>query len=189
MSGTIRKVTVRLRGLSHTYTSDMDFLLVGPAGQKLLLMSDVGDGFAISGLTLTFDDSAASSLPNTTRVQSGTFRPTNYVGNGSGTSDSFPAPAPAAPFGSTLSIFNSTNPNGTWRLYIYDDTKNDGGSMSQGWEIRVDTSATGLLSVESATDATQQLQPANAEAESWPVPLKPGTEYVLNTVFLPLIQR
>ncbi|NJM39621.1 MAG: hypothetical protein HC853_02045 [Anaerolineae bacterium] len=188
MSGNIRKVTVKLKGLAHTYTSDMDFLLVGPAGQKLLLMSDVGDGFSISGVTLTFDNSATASLPETTRVQSGTYKPTNYVGNNSGTSDSFPSPAPAAPFGSTLSIFNSTNPNGIWRLYIYDDTKTDGGSMSQGWEMTVDTSATGVQSVAIAAEEPQQPDVVD-EGVSLPVPLKLGAEFETTYIFLPLVQR
>ena len=42
MSGTISKVLVRLNGLTHTFARDIDILLVGPGGQKVMLMSDAG---------------------------------------------------------------------------------------------------------------------------------------------------
>ena len=45
MEGTITNVTVTLSGLNHTWLSDVDVLLVGPAGQMVLIFSDVGDGF------------------------------------------------------------------------------------------------------------------------------------------------
>ena len=38
MTGTVRKVTVRLDGLRHTFPDDLDFMLVGPRGQRVLLV-------------------------------------------------------------------------------------------------------------------------------------------------------
>ncbi len=55
-----------------------------------------------SNVTLTFDDAAANSLPNNAQIVSGTFKPTN-----SGVSDTFPAPAPAGPYGSIDIIGNN----------------------------------------------------------------------------------
>ena len=75
LTGTITKVTAKLNGVSHTFPSDIDILLVGPGG-NLIIMSDVGDGTAVSGITLTLDDAAANSM-TTAPLVTGTFKPTN----------------------------------------------------------------------------------------------------------------
>jgi hypothetical protein len=100
------KVTATITNFSHTFPGDVDLLLVGPGGQNVMLMSDVGGGTDAVNATITFDDAAA---PIGATVVSGTFRPTN-----SGTDDQFPAPAPAAPHGAALSFFSGLNPNGDW---------------------------------------------------------------------------
>src|SRR5215217_3814493 len=50
----LTKVTVTLVGLRHTFPDDIDVLLVGPRGQKMVLMSDVGGARQITDVTLTF---------------------------------------------------------------------------------------------------------------------------------------
>jgi uncharacterized repeat protein (TIGR01451 family) len=67
-------------------------------------------------------------------LASGTFKPTNY-----GTGDTFSPPAPSVIYGSTLSAFSGTNPNGNWSLYVQDDSSVDTGSFAQGWQIAVTT--------------------------------------------------
>src|SRR6185295_14219742 len=79
------KVTVTLKGLSHTYPDDLDILLVGPGGQKVILMSDAGGGNGMNNVTLTFDDAAASNLPDSSAIVSGSYKPTDFV-----TGDTFP---------------------------------------------------------------------------------------------------
>jgi uncharacterized repeat protein (TIGR01451 family) len=133
VTGTVTKVTVTLAGFTHTYPSDVDVLLVSPTGQTLLLMSDAGS-VAASGLTLTFDDSAPGTLPATGALSSGTFKPSNY-----GTGDTFSSPAPVEPYGSTLSVFNGSSPNGTWSLYAQDGFNKDAGDITQGWRINFTT--------------------------------------------------
>src|SRR5213075_975387 len=132
------RVTATLRGLSHTFPDDIDILLVGPGGQKLLLMSDSGGGNGVNGTTLSLDDSAAPSLPDSTQITAGTYKPTNFDTN----TDVFPASAPAEPYGSAFSIFNGLNPNGAWSLYVRDDDVNDTGSIAQGWSLAITTSNT-----------------------------------------------
>jgi subtilisin-like proprotein convertase family protein len=125
----IRRASVRLTNLSHTFPDDIDMLLVGPDGQNAIILSDVGGSIDFSGLTLTLDDSAANSLPDSGAVVDGTFKPTNF-----GAGDAFPAPAPAPLGTSALSVFNGTNPNGAWTLYVVDDLGGDTGSMSR-WDV------------------------------------------------------
>jgi subtilisin-like proprotein convertase family protein len=125
--------SVELRGMSHTFPGDIDILLVGPAGgaQNAIIMSDVGGGNDITAVDLVLTDGAASPLPTSGTLVSGSYQPTN-----SGTGDTFPAPAPAPAGGSSLNVF-AGNPNGTWSLYIQDDAGGDTGSVSGGWCVNI----------------------------------------------------
>jgi subtilisin-like proprotein convertase family protein len=139
LTGIVSKVTVTLANLSHAFPDDVDILLVGPGGQNVILMSDVGGNAtnAISPnapVTLTLDDDAANSLPGTTMLSTGTFKPTNDNG---GDGDAFPAPAPAPSGGSLLSVFNGTDPNGTWSLYVVDDGNGSSGLLASGWCLNI----------------------------------------------------
>lgn len=131
--GTVSKITATLTNLSHTFPDDVDVLLVGPAGQKVILMSDAGGSLDLVNVSLTFDD-AGPALPDSTQIVSGTFRPTNF-----GAGDIFPAPAPGAPHGTALAAFAGSDPNGTWSLYVTDDAGGDAGSIAGGWSLRFET--------------------------------------------------
>jgi uncharacterized repeat protein (TIGR01451 family) len=132
LAGSISKVTAKIGQLTHSFPEDIDMLLVGPSGQKVLLMSDAGAGNAINtGVSLTFDDSAAA-LPFANSIASGTYHPTDYPPG-----DTFAAPAPPGPYGTNLSAFNGTNPNGTWSLYAFDDAAGDAGRIDGGWTLNV----------------------------------------------------
>jgi subtilisin-like proprotein convertase family protein len=136
LTGSVLKVTATLTGYSHGFSDDVDVLLVGPAGQKVMLMSDAGGGGAPSNITLTFDDAAATAIPDGAPIVSGTFRPANYEGTAS---DVFAAPAPAGPYATVLAAFNGTNPNGTWSLFVRDDFTGFSGSISGGWRLNIQT--------------------------------------------------
>jgi subtilisin-like proprotein convertase family protein len=129
---TVQKVTVTINSLTHTFPDDLNFLLVGPAGQNAIIWSDRGDGFDVSNIVVTLDDDAAIPLPDSTVITSGTYQPAN-----SGTGDTWPAPAPAPLGDSALSIFNGTDPNGTWSLYLVDDAGGDLGTISGGWTLTI----------------------------------------------------
>ena len=45
------KGTVKLNTLTHTFPADTDILMVGPGGQNAIIMSDVGGGDDVSGIT------------------------------------------------------------------------------------------------------------------------------------------
>jgi subtilisin-like proprotein convertase family protein len=134
ISGTVSKVTVDLFNFNHTFPSDVDVLLVGPGGQKMILLSDAGGGTDAVNANLTFDD-AAPGVGAT--IVTGTFSPTNI-----GAGDLFPAPAPAGPYPDPqrLSVFNGVNPNGTWSLYVVDDAGVDTGNINGGWRLNITTS-------------------------------------------------
>ena len=138
LGGTITKVTVSLNGLTTTAPDHFDLLLVGPGGQKFLFMGDAGGTNAISGVNLVLDDAAASPLPDSTTLTSGTFRPTSYTLD----PDVFPAPAPAGPYNpaapegaGTFALFNGIVPNGTWSLYAVEDQGNGGNTTLTGWSL------------------------------------------------------
>lgn len=128
----IGKLTVTLFGFGHMFPSDVDILLVGPTGQSLVLLSDVGGTTSVSGLQLTLDDAAASNLPAAGPLVSGTFRPTNTVAD-----DTFPAPASAPSSETSLTAFDGTDPDGTWSLYVVDDTPGGSGVLSGGWSLAI----------------------------------------------------
>jgi subtilisin-like proprotein convertase family protein len=129
--GTVRSVRANLTGLAHTFPSDIDVLLVGPQGQQVILLSDVGGGTDIVGVNLTLDDAAPAGVPAT--LISGTFRPSN-VGGG----DVFPG-APAGVPAAALAAFAGTDPNGAWRLFVVDDAGADRGNLAGGWSLSIET--------------------------------------------------
>jgi uncharacterized repeat protein (TIGR01451 family) len=135
-AGVITKVTVKLNNLSHTFPGDIDVLLVGPGGQNAIIMSDVGGGGDVAGITLTLDDAAATNMTGAQLV-TGTFKPTNLVG-AAPEPDTWPSPAPAPSGGSPLTVFNGTVSAGTWSLYVLDDAGGDLGSIG-GWELTITT--------------------------------------------------
>src|SRR5262249_45350862 len=111
----------------------VDILLVAPNGANAIIMSHVGGGLTSVSGTLALDDAAAAPLPASGPLTPGTFRPTNL-----GSGDPFPAPAPIPSGGSALSVFNGSNPNGTWRLFVVDDDGTFipiGGSIQGGWTL------------------------------------------------------
>lgn len=144
-TGVISNVTVSLNNFSHTFAADVSVLLVGPTGQKVLLLAQGGGGTASTGANVVFDDAAAQHISQTTAIVSGTFNPSNFAGS-DGSDVVFPAPAPqatpASPYRATLQAFNQTNANGVWSLYVVDNFDGDGGSIAGGWTLNITTTAT-----------------------------------------------
>ena len=93
---------------------------------------------ALTGVTFTFDDAAATALPSIhCTAGSGTFKPTNY---GSSPDTMFP-PAPSPPFPTSLSIFAGGPANGSWLLWADNAAAEVGdSSISGGWRLELTTS-------------------------------------------------
>ncbi len=139
-------LSASLFNFNHTWPNDVDVLLVAPTGHKLLLMSDAGggSGSATTNVTLTLNDAAPAFLPNAGSLVSGIYKPTNF----DTTSDVFPAPAPGAPYLTTLAGLVGLNPSGLWQLYVRDDWEKDSGAINGGWGLNL----TGYVSTLLITD-------------------------------------
>ncbi len=138
-SGVVTNVTVTLWGFNQSWGSDVDVMLVGPAGQKVMLLSDAGSG-NVNNVNLTLSDAAATAVPASNLTGNSTNQPTNLTDT-SPLDDNFPAPAPAGPYATALAAFNSTAPNGTWSLYVFDDGPGDIGTFAGGWSMTITTIA------------------------------------------------
>lgn len=149
LSGPITKVTVSF-AITSTWPDDLDILLVGPTGVKVLLMSDAGNSGNVTARTLVFDQAAATEVPDTgtdaNPLPAGTYRPTNLIGFATpepGGQDNFPQAGglQAFPAQPSLDDFNGTDPNGTWSLYVVDDQAIDTSSLPSGWSIDITAGA------------------------------------------------
>lgn len=143
-------VRVTLFDVWHQFPDNIDVLLVGPQGQKFVLMADAGGPVGIpqnAPVTLTFIDTAGQVLPNNGPLVTGNFEPTNWETPVS----SFPAPAPPAPYNEPGNIVGGTgtqtlngnfflsNANGVWSLYVRDDAGSQPNVLSGqicGWGIQ-----------------------------------------------------
>lgn len=134
---TITDVVVNLTGLTHPSPDDIRMVLLAPDGvTAVVLMANCGgvalDGFPISNVNLVLDQAAASPLPDTAQIVSGTFRPAQY-----GAASSFPSPFPTGlTLGTTLANFNGLNPNGSWSIFCYDDLSIFDGSLAS-WSLTI----------------------------------------------------
>jgi subtilisin-like proprotein convertase family protein len=115
LNGLITDVDVTLPRIFHERLSDLDLLLVGPTGQKTLLMSDACQVGRAKDVTFTWDDDTPRAM-DVLNCAGGRYQPTDYDAG-----DTLPAPAPAGPYGTTLTTFDQTDPNGEWKLYAVDD--------------------------------------------------------------------
>ncbi|HET9648625.1 MAG TPA: Ig-like domain-containing protein, partial [Microlunatus sp.] len=159
MTGAVSKVTVTFHNLTHPTANDIDAMVVAPTGDNLVVFSDASDANSFSeadNTTLTFDDAAQSTVPNSPGgIPSGSYKPTN---NNVSPPDSFPSPAPTPSNQTTLggAFTGLSRANGTWALYIVDDTSGDIGQMAGGWSLTITTevSAVTTTTAVSSSDPT-----------------------------------
>lgn len=130
----ITDVNLILRDFSHPYPNQVDVMLA-LGNRKAIVMADAGGHIEAENLTITLDDQANQALPDGDELFSGTYRPANLPGV-----DPFPAPAPASNGNTALSTFKSANPDGQWRLFVYDDfniENSDTGEFAGGWKLEI----------------------------------------------------
>ncbi len=140
-SGLITDLNVYIDGIWHQRPDDLDMLLVGPRGQKVILMSDACGAYGVEAYGWEWDDEEATTpMPDGdgtdvcgTRLQG----PADYEPG-----DVWPTPAPPGPYVPSLTIFQGTNPNGEWRLFVYDDSSGATGFFTNRFQLRIETDTT-----------------------------------------------
>jgi hypothetical protein len=137
----VSNMTVTLNGFAHQRPDDVDVLLVGPGGQRVVLMSDAGSDNNVGGLDLTFDDLATDPVTDEGALAAGTYLPTNNGPSdlcpGEANPDVFPGAPVGGQLGADLSVFDGTDPNGVWSLYVVDDCASFDGQILGGWSIAI----------------------------------------------------
>lgn len=133
LSGRVTHVAVTLHGVTHGFPRDLNALLVSPSGSSALLMSHAGGGYPLDNASLRFEDTGAP-LPFNAAISSGTYRPGQF-----GAPVLFRLPAPAGGYGSTLGALNGSVANGSWLLYVMDDSGGDSGLIANGWSLELTT--------------------------------------------------
>lgn len=148
-------VDVVLTGVDHPSMADLDVLLVGPDGEQAVVLSDAGGDLPVDMVDLELDDEAAAAAPQDVALTSGSWRPVNYGSD----PDVFQAPAPelASGVGSALSVFDGTDPNGTWSLYVVGDAAAEMDGMIDSWSLVITTdevAPAGSVSINGAAVST-----------------------------------
>ena len=131
--------TVNLKGLSHTYASDLDMLLVSPNKSTLAFLTDAGGASDFTYHNLYFSDSGAPLIQDF--VSGGTYHPVDLGSLESGTNWGLNAMLPIhhAANGSTFySEFGNEAGNGIWSLLVRDDMPGIVGSLA-GWGVTLTT--------------------------------------------------
>jgi PA14 domain len=131
----LSRVEVTLNNLTHYYPADLDILLVSPSGTKVMLMSDAGGSFAVTNATLVFHPASQGYPypPESSPIPSGQtthFSPANY-----GDQEGQLPGAPQGPYSTELNDLLGTDPNGLWRLFIYDDKTGQTGVLQDSWSV------------------------------------------------------
>jgi hypothetical protein len=150
----VTKVSVQIHGFAHTFPADVDIVLVGPGGLNAVLMGNVGTENKpqpATNIDLMIDDDAASNMPLNSDLISGAYKPTQRQPF----AFDFPPPAPTTSdlMGPTLANFRNTNPNGTWSLFVVDDTNPDSGVVTGGWTLIITTAPVALSITRAQTNA------------------------------------
>jgi hypothetical protein len=132
----VTRVRVFLGPFHHTHPADVDMMLVAPTGEAIVLMADAGAN-SLATVSLLFDDCALSSLPWNNSLRDGAYRPTNYGATS----------VPIIATGHSLSSFagrSASTLNGSWSLYVADDTGADTGTIEDTWGLRISMAEPGV---------------------------------------------
>jgi hypothetical protein len=131
VTGPVTSLSILLTSLAHPSPQDLDILLVAPSGETMVVQSDAGPAANPNTLSYILRD---YNPPIVNSLLGGTYSPTSRS-----PADVFPSPAPTGPYPeappegvATFSdVFRGIDPNGTWRVYIDDDTPGGTGTLDR----------------------------------------------------------
>ena len=152
----IADLNLQISDFHHQHPADVDMLLQGPTGETVMAMSDACGGTDINtNYDWTFDDEAGLQFGDGSfdNCQQNSIRPSDFA-----TPEDMPAPAPARPYGATLSAFDGLQ-GGTFRLFINDDGGGDTGYIGD-WDVAMTTRPAAATGFASSTVATAEGQTA-----------------------------
>ena len=98
---------------NFTLDSGLILELVSPSGNAVTLAAGLGGSNGANYTNTTFDDAAGNPITTAAAPFTGTFHPI-----------------------SPLSVFNGSNPDGTWRLVVQDTASGKTGSLT-GWSLQI----------------------------------------------------
>jgi hypothetical protein len=168
---TVRGVVAEI-SFQHTFPDHLRMVLQSPEGTPVVLMANAGGDANFAPSKLTFLDNANQSLPDSTAIAPGFYKPTTFG------SPTIPAPGPTSGYQTTLASFEGELARGTWKLWVYDDTALDSGTLTTA-RLTVVTEeflSTILTSVPAA--ANQPFVTPGTSSFSADIPLKKGTNVV-----------
>lgn len=157
VTGAVTKVVVTLTdagapGLTGGGLSDVDLLLVGPGGQKILLASYACPA-EYSLLDLVFDKSASGELPDgepeSADCASGTYLPSDHSAVIGGYL--LASPAPPSPYSENLATLEGVDPAGMWKLWGAAFKAANEGQVAS-WELRLTATSCGAPTLVFADD-------------------------------------
>jgi subtilisin-like proprotein convertase family protein len=180
--GSIVSARVTLTDLAHTWASDLNIVVQAPDGQTVLLMSGCRERDDVNG-TLTFADGGeVLDLGRLdTVIETGTYDPSRCA------APRLLSPA-ACPCASSFAPLVGADPNGTWSLYVYDDTNQDGGTLG-GWTLELTTNAApvavdGSFTGQEGGDLRDSLASLASDPDNDGLDFDLATEPAHGTVFL-----
>jgi subtilisin-like proprotein convertase family protein len=153
--------------LQHTFPDHVRMVLQSPAGTSVVLMANAGGDTNINA-KLTFLDNASVSLPDSTTIFAGFYKPTAFGAT------TIPAPGPTSGYATTLAAFDGEPVRGTWKLWVYDDTAFDSGTLT-----------TARLSIVTEASPTTTLTPSPPATANQPFVRITGQEGPGNTLISP----
>jgi hypothetical protein len=150
--GVISDVDVSLSGIFHSRPDDLELLLVGPKGERVVLMSDACGTTPVKYANWGWNDESLDSMSDEgTCPTNRAYSPTDLEAQ-----DNMDPPAPPRPYATALSAFDFTEPNGEWRLYAYDDKATAAGFFLQRFALNMTTRPRATVGfAEGAVDVTE----------------------------------